>query len=87
MLTADGAKRWDEDEGKVVAELRVKWRRAGSNEGVRWCSPSRPSPLWPPREAPFSSAAACGSRAEETLRGRQKFYDEHSRGQFTIQEL
>lgn len=31
--------------------------------------PSHPSPLWPPREAPFSSAAACGSRVEETLGG------------------
>lgn len=59
-VTADGAK--DEVEVKR-GEVRVMWKQAGSNEG----SVSRPSPLWPPREAPFSSAAACGSRAEETL--------------------
>lgn len=55
-------------------EVETNWGRLG------WCGgrlaqmkawggglSSRPSPLWPPREAPFFSAAACGSRAEETL--------------------
>lgn len=75
--------------GETEMKMKRWWRwgwsvgQAGSNEGGRWCSSSRPSPLWPPREASFFSAAACGSRAEETLRERRERvqgdcdYDEH----------
>ena len=50
-------------------------RQAGSNKDVRWRSSSRPSPRWLPREAPSSSAAAYGSRVEETLQEEKKKLD------------
>lgn len=82
--------------GETEMKMKRWWRwgwsggQAGSNEGGRWCSSSRPSPLWPPREASFFSAAACGSRAEETLRERWEHvqggcdYDEHKRKQIRV---
>lgn len=82
--------------GETEMKMKRWWRwgwsggQAGSNEGGRWCSSSRPSPLWPPREASFFSAAACGSRAEETLRERRERvqgdcdYDEHKRKQVRV---
>lgn len=71
---ADDAK----DEVEKAGEVKVMWRQGWLEHKV-WGGglSSRPSPLWPRREAPFSSAAACGSTVVETLRtkDKQRYYD------------
>lgn len=54
---------------RLVGDIETWAAQRRKKKSIKWWLPSHPSPLWPPREAPFSSAAACGSRAEETLGG------------------
>lgn len=63
-VSCSSGSRWSGGEGDVEAG----WLK----QSVRWISFSHPSPRWLRREALSSSAAACGSKAGETLREAQK---------------